>query len=198
MFKEDNILKIVAEDILRLLGEVKGEILLKSMRAGVKVRSSLISEAVKNLEKEGLIRQVGENVSLTREGRIRAKNILKKHLVLEEYFKKLRGRKEAHQIAHILEHYISEEVIKNIREISTLKEGSISLTKFKRENGLIADIVLGLGLFERVISMGIFPGEEIEIVKKIPNGVVIKVRDKKIVLDKNIAREIKVLDYEKS
>jgi len=123
---------------------------------------------------------------------------LKKHLALEEYFKKIRGRKKAHQIAHILEHYISGEVIKNIREISTLKEDGISLTKFKRENGLIADIVLSIGLFERVISMGIFPGEEIEIVKKIPNGVVVKVRDKKIVLDKNIAREIKVLDYEKS
>ena len=123
---------------------------------------------------------------------------MKKHLALEEYFKKIRGRKKAHQIAHILEHYISGEVIKNIREISTLKEDGISLTKFKRENGLIADIVLSIGLFERVISMGIFPGEEIEIVKKIPNGVVVKVRDKKIVLDKNIAREIKVLDYEKS
>jgi len=123
---------------------------------------------------------------------------LKKHLALEEYFKKIRGRKKAHQIAHILEHYISGEVIKNIREISTLKEDGISLTKFKRENGLIADIVFSIGLFERVISMGIFPGEEIEIVKKIPNGVVVKVRDKKIVLDKNIAREIKVLDYEKS
>lgn len=123
---------------------------------------------------------------------------MKKHLALEEYFKKIRGRKKAHQIAHILEHYISGEVIKNIREISTLKEDGISLTKFKRENGLIADIVFSIGLFERVISMGIFPGEEIEIVKKIPNGVVVKVRDKKIVLDKNIAREIKVLDYEKS
>ncbi len=92
--------------------------------------------------------------------------------------------------------FLSIIVIKNMRKISTFKGEGVSLAEFKQENGLIADITLGFSLFERVISMGIFPGEEVEAIKKIPNGVVIKVRDKKIVLDKNIAREIRVLDYE--
>ncbi len=114
MLGKDGILKIVTEDILRLLSETKGKALLKSVRAGIKVRSSLVTEAIKNLEGEGLIKQAGENISLTEEGRIRAKNILKKHLVLEEYFKELRGKKEAHRIAHILEHYSYQEYEKNI------------------------------------------------------------------------------------
>jgi Fe2+ transport system protein FeoA len=123
---------------------------------------------------------------------------LRKHLILEKYFKKVRSKKEAHEIAHILEHYISEEVIRNIKKISTLKKKGISLIEFKQKNGLITDIILGIGLFERIISMGIFPGEKIKIINEIPNGIVIEVKNKKFVLGKNIAKEIKVLEYEKS
>jgi len=197
MVETANILEIVKEDILRILGETKKATSLKFIKSVVKVRGSFLSEAIENLQKKGLIK-VRKNISLTKKGQVKAENILRKHLILENYFKKARNKKEADRIAHILEHYISEEVIRNIREISTLKKKGVSLTELKQQNGLITDIVLGIRLFERVVSMGIFPGERIEIIKEIPNGIIVGVGTKKIVLDKNIARKIKVLEYEKS
>jgi len=46
--------------------------------------------------------------------------------------------------------------------------------------------------------MGIVPGEKIKTVKEIPNGIIIGIENKKIVLDKNIAKKIKVIEYERS
>ena len=59
MFSKTGVLRIVAEDILRFLGEANGKVLSKSVRAGIKARSSLILAAVDSLEKEGSIRQAG-------------------------------------------------------------------------------------------------------------------------------------------
>ena len=42
--------------------------------------------------------------------------------------------------------------------------------------------------------MGIFPGEEIKITNKIPNAVVVKIKNRKFALDENIAKEIKVIE----
>lgn len=44
-------------------------------------------------------------------GKEKANNILTKHLFLENYFMRVKNGIDAHEIAHILEHYISEEVI---------------------------------------------------------------------------------------
>jgi Mn-dependent DtxR family transcriptional regulator len=196
--KKSNILNIVKEDILRILAEKKKKVPLNSIKAEVKVSSFFMSNALKELERKRLIRTEGNYIKLTKIGQEKSKDILRKHLILEKYFKKARNKKKAHKIAHILEHYISEEVIRNIKKISTFKEKGVPLTEFKQKNGLITDIILDNGLFERIISMGIFPGEKIKIINGIPNAVVIKVKNKKFVLDKNIAKEIKVLEYENS
>jgi len=195
MLKESDILKIVKEDILRILGERKEKTPLGSIETGIKVFSSFVSEAIKCLKEEGLIRVEEKFVKLTQIGRDKAKDILRKHLILENYFKKTSNEKIAHRKAHILEHYISEEVIKNIKKICTLKEKGISLTKFKlHKESLIADITTpNSELFERIVSMGIFPGEEINITNKISNGVVVKIKNKKFALGKDIAKEIKVI-----
>jgi Mn-dependent DtxR family transcriptional regulator len=195
MLKESDILKIVKEDILRTLGERKKKVSFKSLKGEIKVFHSFISTAIKDLEEENLIRVEENFVRLTEIGRDEAKDILRKHFVLENYFKKTSSEKVAHRKAHILEHYISEEVIKNIKKLYTLKERGIPLTKFKlHKESLIADITIPSNeLFERIVSMGIFPGEEIRITNKIANGVVVKIKNKKFALDKNIAKEIKVL-----
>jgi len=134
---------------------------------------------------------------LTDKGEENAKEILKKHIIFENYFKKTRTENEAHKIAHILEHYVSEEVLNNIKKLSTFKEESIYLTKLKlRKKGLITNIIISdNGLFERVVSMGIVPGEEVMITSGVSNAIIIKIKNKKFALDKDIARKIKVLEY---
>ena len=204
MPKESDILKIVKEDILEVVGRKNKRTPLKFMKLEVTVPHSFVSKAIKELEEEGLVKVSSEKrhwkeyIQLTKEGQIRANVIIKKHSVLEKYFKERRNEEEAIKATNILEHYISTEVIDTIKKLSTFKKKGLPLTKFKQEEGLIADINLNIGLFERIISMGIFPGEKIKIINEIPNGIVIEVKNKKFVLDKDIAKKIKVLEYEKS
>ena len=197
MTEEFGILKIVKEDILRILGERKGKVSLDIIKKEIKVSLSFIYEAIEELEREGLIQSQQSFFRLTDKGEENAKEILKKHLVFENYFKKTRTENEAHKIAHILEHYVPEEVLNNIKKLSTFKEKGIYLTKFKlRKKGLITNIVISdEGLFERVVSMGIVPGEEVMITSEVPNAIIIKIKNKKFALDKDIARKIKVLEY---
>ncbi len=195
MTKESDILKIVKEDILRILEERKGELSLESIKAEVKVSPSFASKAIKVLEEKNLMQVVEKIVRLTKNGQDEAKDIVKKHLFLENYFKKTRSEREAHKMTDILEHYVSMEVINNIKKISTFKKEGIPLTKLElNKKGIITDIIFSdYGLFERIVSMGIFLGEKIRVMYEIPDGIVVDVGGKKFALGKDIAKEIEVL-----
>ena len=195
MTKKSNILKIVKEDILRILGERKGKVSLDIIKEEIKVSFSFIYDAIEELKREGLIKSQQSFFRLTEKGQENAKDILKKHLIFENYFKKSRTENEARKMANILEHYVSKEVLNNIKKLSTLKEKGIYLTKFKlHERGLITNIeILDEELFERLVSMGIFPGEKIIVTNELSNVIVVKIKNKKLALDKNIAKEIKVI-----
>jgi Mn-dependent DtxR family transcriptional regulator len=201
MTKESDILKIVKEDILRILGEEEGKKMsLESIELEIKVSNLFLFKAVKELEKEGLIESERNFILLTKEGGQKAKNIIKNHLVLENYFKKTRGEREAHEAAHILEHYVSKEVVDDIKELSTLKKEGVPLTKFPlKKEGIITDIMFSdYELFERIVSMGMYIGEKIRITNKIPNAFIIALENKKFALDKDIAKGIKVLRCERA
>ena len=187
-------LKIVKEDILRILGEEKEKITAKSTKPEVNASDRYISKAVEELEKEGLISR-NKFISLTEKGEENAKDIVKKHLVIENYFRETKNERNAHKAAHILEHYISKEVIDNLKKLSTFKNG-IPLTDLELDKeGMVTDIVFpDPGVFERVVSMGIFPGEKIRIVNKIPDGVIVKIKNKKIALNNDLAKKIKVIN----
>ena len=196
--EESDLLKIVKEDTLRLLGEMKKRVSLKSLRMKMKVSPSFMSRAIESLAEEGTISVEKRFVELTKTGQDEAKDLIEKHLVLENYFKATRSEREAHRAAHLLEHYVSGQVIDNIKRMSTLKKEGVPLIQFGlNKEGLITDIMFSdYKLFERMISMGILPGEVLEVTHMIPSGVVVRTSNKKIVLDKTIAKEIKVLAYE--
>jgi len=187
------ILGIVKEDILEALEEKNGKAPPSLIKPEIRVSRSFISKATRELEKEDLIRIKKNLVYLTKEGTKKAKDIVRKHFVIEDYFGKTRSKKEAYKAASVLEHYISMEVIDNIKKLSTLKKEGTPLTEFKQKKGLITDIIFGVRLFERVISMGICPGERIKITNRLPNSVIVEIENKKFALDKNIAKGIKVL-----
>ena len=188
------------EDILRILSERSEMTSREIIKDEIKVAHSFISEAVEELGRNDLI-SIQENfISLTELGQKKAKTILENHLVLENYFKKTRITIKAHTAAHIIEHYISGEVINNIKKLATLKKGDIPLTKFGlNKEGLIAEITFSdFRLFERAVSMGIFPGEKITVISEIPQGIIVKIKNKKFALDRRIAKGIKAVEYEKS
>ena len=198
MTEESDILRIVEEDILRILGEEKSKrVSLESIKSEIKVAYLFISNAIKELEREGLVQSQGDFIVLTKEGLGKAENIVKRHLVLENYFKNKRTRseREAHKMTDILEHYISKEVIEHIKKLSTFKTEGIPLTKLAlNKEGIITDILFpDYGLFERIVSMGIVPSEKIKVMYKIPDGMVIYVGGKKFALGNEIAKGVEVL-----
>lgn len=195
MIKESEILTIVKEDILRILGEREGNTSLETIKDEIKVLPSFISRVISALEKENLIRSHHAFFELTEKGKEKAKDVLRKHHILENYLKKKRSEREAHEIAHILEHFISEEIIRNILKLSTFEGRGIPLTELElHEETLITDITVPDNkLFERMVSMGIFQGEKITIVNVIPGRVIVKIKNKKFALDNDIAKDIKVL-----
>ncbi|MCD6455830.1 MAG: FeoA domain-containing protein [Methanophagales archaeon] len=200
MTGESDILRIVEEDILRILGEEKSKrVSLESIKSEIKVTYLFITNAIKELEREGLVQSQGDSIVLTKEGVGKAENIVKRHLVLENYFKfkikRTRSEREAHKMTDILEHYISKEVIEHIKKLSTFKTEGFPLTKLAlNKEGIITDILFpDYGLFERIVSMGIVPSEKIKVMYKIPDGMVIYVGGKKFALGNEIAKGIEVL-----
>jgi Mn-dependent DtxR family transcriptional regulator len=189
-----DILKTTKEDILRLLAEIGNKSSLESVNSEIKVSSSLISEAVKELEKENLIQVRQNSITLTKTGQEIANGILENHLIIEQYLKKSRSKEEAHQAAHILEHNISQEVIDNIKKLSALEAKGVPLSEFKfNKEGIISDITIPEpALFERLVSMGIVPGEKIKITNRIGHTLIVSV-DKTFALGRDIVREIEVL-----
>lgn len=200
MNKEINISKIIKEDVLRIIAENRTQVTFSKLKEKIIASSSCINKTIAELKKEELIRSQKDFFELTENGARKAQDILQKHLSYEQYFKNTRTEKEAHEMAHILEHYVSEEVIHNIKKLTTFKEKGKSLTDFElHKKGLISDILTSdNGLFERIVSMGILPGENIIVTNVVPNTLIVKVKNKKFALDNNIAKEIKVIEYEKS
>lgn len=197
---ESDLVKIVIEDVLRILGERNKNVLREHLESEIRASRAFIFKIITSLEKDNLIRIDGKFIRLTKNGRNEAKVIVKKHQFLEDYLKETRSKRDAHRTAHLLEHFVSEEVVNNLKILSTLKKEGVPLTQLERHTqGIITDIFLSdYGVFERIISMGIFLGEKITITNETPNAVIVKIQNKKFALDKKIAREIRVTAYETS
>jgi len=196
MKDDKDILKIIKEDILRILGERNGKESLELIEDNINASHDFMLEAVKSLEKESLIYYEENFIRLSKSGQEIAENIVKKHLDLENYFKRTKNEEDAHEASNIFEHYVSDKVIRNIKKISTFKENGISLIKLGlKKEGIISNInITSIDLFERMISMGIFPGEKIKLTNKLSDSVIFIINNKKFAIDKNIAKEIEVLE----
>lgn len=190
------ILRIVKEDILRMLGEERGNSApLMSLKSEIKVSNSFLKQSIEELKREDLIQSKEEPIALTKKGQEAARDIVRKHVFIENYFKETKSGEEAHEAAHILEHYVSEEVIDNIKKLSTFKREGIPLTRFDlNDEGIITNITFpDSNLFERVVSVGIFPGERLRVINVVPGSVIVGVGGKRFALGREIAKGIEAL-----
>jgi Mn-dependent DtxR family transcriptional regulator len=197
---EADVFKIVKEDVLRILGEREEYISWDAIKSEIKASTSFVFNTIRRLKEDGLIQVDDTSIRLTKKGRDEAKDIVDRHRILENYLKETRNEREAHQIAHLLEHHVSEEVIDNIAKLYTLKKDGVPLTEVQlHTKGIITDICLSdCRLFERMVSMGMSLGETITITNEIPHALIVKINNKKFALDKYIAQEIRVAEYEES
>ena len=183
---------------MRILNERK-KTTFNILEKEIKISRQFMSKAIQKLVDDKLIHKDNSLLKLTKKGK--GDNILRKHLVIENYFKKIVTEKEVHEKANLLEHYISEEVINNIKELSTFKgKEIIPLINIElNKDRLITNISISDDeLFERLVCMGIVPGQKIRTTNRIPDGVIIKIENKKIAIDRQIAKHIEVLDYGKA
>lgn len=191
-------LKIIEEDILRVLEERGEKIPQDIVRYEVRASLSAVSQAINSLRRKGLIREDKDYLKLTRKGRKKGRDLLRKHLILERYFRGERNENEseAHKKAHILEHYVSEGALREIRKLSTLRGEGVPLVEFDSDReGIITDIsALDDKTFERMVSMGIFLGRRIKVADAIPDIIIVRLGKKKLALDNGVAEKIKVAE----
>ena len=191
-----DIQKIIKEDILRILYEEGEGIFPKELFEKIIAPDKEVLNAIEELISEELIENSSDKaIKYTPKGKIKGEEIFKKHIVIENYFIENRTEAKAHSIAHILEHYISEEVILNLKLIDSYKNQGIPL--LNSDAGyeyFITDIGFNIGdnIFERLASMDIYPGKKIIVSTILQNCIILGIGNKKVAIDKSIAKEVKV------
>lgn len=192
-------LQISKEDILRTLAEHPQDrgIPVAVLELELGIHGSSLRTAIAQLETDRLVRVQQDVIRLTESGRASAMDTLSKHLTAERYLAQTRSAEQAHASAHVLEHFMSAEVLANLKAMANLSPKGVPLTDFPiGVPGIITNIDFpDFTLFERVVSMGIAPGEPVSIFAKNGRTIIAKI-GRLFALGESISRGIEVLGYE--
>jgi DtxR family Mn-dependent transcriptional regulator len=159
------------------------------------------------LERNGDLMLEGDGgISLSSQGIDAGGKISRKHRILECFFSEMLGMspESASEEACTLEHNVSDEAIDRLGRY--LKGPAIPGTRGRRRgwNGpgmtlmetyvdteQVVSCIRCHGPVSRLQDLGIFPGEPIRVIRRIPgNGVVVRVKDCDIALSREIAASI--------
>jgi DtxR family Mn-dependent transcriptional regulator len=201
------------EDCLEALYKIASEstqpVSLANLRGELRMSDAEIHAILDELEQEGHIRRVSAGtIELTDTGRALGEEVLRKHHTLESFLTEMLGMdaNKASQEACRLEHDVSDETIDRLsmyirdacpgayrwgrrREIA--EEGMQSLLDFSEGDDLRVVFVCGPGWKRRLIDLGIVPGQNISLKRKLRNqSIVVKVKQCDVALSPEIARSI--------
>lgn len=157
----------------------------------------------------GTLTRSGSTVSLTGEGREIAVRIDRRHRTLQCFLTEMLGMDptSASDEACQLEHRISDETISRLgtymarpggnpechRRCKGSRPGVLSLQSFDEGAVLQVCAIRQWGHYTRLLDLGILPGEEISIRRRLKNGaVVVRVKGCDIALSSEIAASISV------
>lgn len=191
----ENKAKNLEEDILKLIFESKEKKIdvLEIERFSKKSNGNL-EKVLKDLKKKKLIKLVNSMCFLTPMGSEIAGEILKKHKEIEEFIKNKTNSCDAHEMAHVLEHSLSEESIKTMYLMSSFKGKGTPLCDFSLPSGTIVDISWNsCNLMTKLISIGIFPGQRIHILNASGNNYLLNVKNSKIAIGRKLASGIMLI-----
>jgi len=202
------------ETIFYLITKNKSPVKTKQISEELNVSPPSVTEMIKKLNSSGLVEYTPyQGVELTEKGTEEAIRIKRKHQVLETFLVDVLGfdRKEAHREACELEHAVSDSVLEKIYEFMGNPEycpdgHSINIDKsnIKREDGFIhldemeegstgkvARVTLPRETKERLNSLGILIGEDLEVRRKQKQGCIsVITMGSEIALGKDIAKKI--------
>ena len=184
----------------------------------MQVSPASVTEMLKVLQKEGLVNyERYRGVSLTEEGNIKARNLRRKHHIMERFLTDVLeiDHKEAHDQACAVEHSISDDAANKMcrmmgtrvdgdcgtctnpcHEIITDMEPCKSISELGQgEKGVISHLSSDDGaMVRKLVSMGFVPGREVELSASVSDkgARIIRIGETTIALDKSMASVIYV------
>lgn len=207
------------EAVIMHSAEGKGAETLSFLSGLMERNADQIGEDLRFLEKEGdLVIKDDGSISLTEKGRSTGQSVLKKHRILECFFTEMLGMDPdtASKEACEIEHAASEETV---NKIGNLLSGSDLRCRGRRHGPGFTEAHLlgrqcrfdvidgfsegdrlkvvgmrhGFGGGRRLIDLGIVPGEEIRIVRRLPGrSVLISVKGSEVAISQEIAERVMV------
>jgi DtxR family transcriptional regulator, Mn-dependent transcriptional regulator len=202
------------ETILYLIRKNQGPAKTKQISEELNVSPPSVTEMVKKLNSSGLVEYTPyQGVELTEKGTDEAIKIKRKHQVLETFLVEVLNfdRKQAHKEACELEHAVSDAVLEKIYDFLGNPEycpdgNPINLDKnnIKKEesfipldemeegsSGRVARVTLPRETKERLNSLGILTGEDIEVRRKQKQGCISVIAvGSEVALGRDIAKKI--------
>ncbi len=210
------------ETILYLIRKNQGPAKTKQISEELNVSPPSVTEMIKKLNSSGLVEYTPyQGVELTEKGTDQAVRIKRKHQVLEAFLADVLDfdRKEAHKEACELEHAVSDAVLERLYEFLGSPEYcpdgnpiNIDKNNIRREekfipldemeegsSGKVARVTLPRETKERLTSLGILTGEDIEVKRKQKQGCISVIAvGSEIALGRDIAKKIFITPKSKS
>ncbi|MDR7664299.1 metal-dependent transcriptional regulator [Methanosarcina sp. Z-7115] len=210
------------ETILYLIRKNQGPAKTKQISEELNVSPPSVTEMIKKLNSSGLVEYTPyQGVELTEKGTDQAVRIKRKHQVLETFLADVLDfdRKEAHKEACELEHAVSDAVLERLYEFLGSPEYcpdgnpiNIDKNNIRREekfipldemeegsSGKVTRVTLPRETKERLTSLGILTGEDIEVKRKQKQGCISVIAvGSEIALGRDIAKKIFITPKTKS
>jgi Mn-dependent DtxR family transcriptional regulator len=180
------------EDILKYIYEENGnKILISRLKDDFKNYNGDIESIISQLVNKDYVIMQNSYISLTSEGKEIAELIFRIHNEIEEYVKGKSLQCNTHQIAHILEHHLTEDQIQGMISASEYSDRGVPLPNFKLPTGTIVEVNLGdCKIWTKLISIGVFPGQKIHILNRTASNFLLEIKNSKFAIDSRLANGI--------
>ena len=185
----------LSEDLLRfILEQDENGVKIKSL-LDICVNSKVLGRIIDLLENDGHIIIQDEKICLTVEGKRNAEILLQKHLAIEKAFQSESDNLSTHKMAHILEHMLSVKEITQLCEYSSSSDMTCyPLDEYPLPEAHVYKLnIKSEQLFYKLLSLGIYPSQRIEIENRNGTNQVIKVKESRFAIDILIAKQIFVV-----
>lgn len=182
--QEEDILKYIYENDSKCITEERLEKVFRNINGD-------LDKIIIQLKDKKYIKNTDGTYSLTSNGSGIAELIFRIHNEIEDYINRKTLKCNAHQMAHLLEHKLTELEIESMIKASELKDKGKSLNNFNLPSGTIVDInLLNCRIWTKLISMGIFPGQRIQILNRAGHNYLLGVKGSRIAIDLELAEGI--------
>ncbi|MHA1689922.1 MAG: FeoA family protein [Promethearchaeota archaeon] len=182
-------LKRQEEDVLKYIYEKEEKAHEEKLKRKFKNINGNIDEILSQLIYKQYLDKFDDTYILTHAGHEIAELIFRIHNEIEDYIKGTSMKCNAHQMAHVLEHKLTEKEINLIIKASELRDKGRSLNKFNLPSGIIVDVnIQNYKIWTKLISMGIFPGQRIQILNKTGHNFLLRIKGSRIAIDQELAK----------